>query len=81
MRSLAVSILTRLSINLEVEKTVHFHGCGKNENTRIFGKLKTNLCFVFMQQLRRLAWALALATRQCTKKHTFACTFLAKLYK
>ena len=34
-----------------------------------------------MQQLRRLAWALALATRQCTKKHTFACTFLAKLYK
>ena len=74
MRSLAVSILTRLSINLEVEKTVHFHGCGKNENT-------TNLCYVFMQQPRRLAWALALATRQCTKKHTFACTFLAKLYK
>ena len=37
MRSLAVSILTRLSINLEVEKTVHFHGCGKKENTRILG--------------------------------------------
>ena len=62
MRSLAVSILLTGS-----RKDCAFSRMRSERKYTYFGKLKTNLCFVFMQQLRRLAWALALATRQCTK--------------
>ena len=55
MRSLAVSKYLPGS-----RKDCAFSRMRSERKYTYFGKLKTNLGFVFMQQLRRLAWALPL---------------------